>query len=1266
MQGCSGIGDQNFTETPYNFIDDGLQTVLTSEGFEFLYENRRTILGLLFNVDQNGWVEIPVQDFEQPGDRISLALRDVSLGIEIETAELEIEIRPQPIGIVVSIRNARMRFNQAVASVMGLLNGACRLENGVNRETDSASFALIDTSLVIYPSIERSGALDLRLSLEQLDIRAFNIDFVYDAELVECGNRNCEALCNTGELSSGVTEVLYDAFRERIDTVLTPVLETLVNETLRDLNANPFRIEGQIEADILSMLIPVPRDAYQIKYRTRPNTDEFNYVARPGRPAGIGVKFGVGLDTTTHPCVPALQQPPRFVSGPSPNLSGSSVNGVPVQFQMSIAGSSINRALFTLWQAGYMCLQLDSDIIEASFGRRIDANTLSILLPSLAEFARDNVPILISLSPRFDLNDFPLVNLRQEESNLGPDKASIDLRLPGLGMDLYVYLEGRWSRIVGVSADIDLDLAIQSAAGSQIELTSQPPNVSNLEVNYSELLLSDNFDALLSALIDLSINAIITDSLVFDISTANFVSNVLNLPYEMNISSISVSGPNRDHLVIDVAFDPLQGGRPLTREINTNATLNHATLNQVTLNVSATGAEEPLFQYRFENGLWRPAQLISNGRLVIDEPRLRLNTDQTIEIRALSYNSMRRFDPTPAVVNISAPGERTTPQNMSVLDRGCQTAASSSGAGFWGLGLLLFLLCCRRSWIIIGVLFSGTILGCANTNEAPDLDCTQNSQCPIDTSCRSGRCYPDRVCSKNAECCSLEVCVQGRCRPGPTDDCTQSGCNRGQICQDDYCIAHPCDTDPDCPTGYCSAGFCQTGLPCAGRCTDNEVCLHDKQVCRPISASCSISCPSDTVRVATNSSSLRVGLCDLSNLDCQCVDGAGKRLGAIVRSADMTLVNGEPIFAVFDSFYEDLVLITGFETNIEQHIYLDGFEQRDGPSLTRGGQFNPGPRTGIYPQIVSDNQSRLHIVYYDIDDQDLMYLRREANGDWIPPITIDSDSDAGRHVRLKIDSNGRPHVVYTTIDSNRGWSGIRYARGTADPVTSNHFQNTYVAEQANHDDANPLHLPPNYFGARPCFAVTGERIFAAFQDAQNHQLYLAVGDSRGFEISRISGQLSTNERQQDNRYLNFEAHQIGSDCALQSTQGLIDLLFTNDTTGALMHYRAQGDEPGTFRIVDGGQIGFRKRVGSSVATSYDSSGRLIAVYQDATENDLRLNIFQNDRWLEQPIIIATDGALGFSNQIQINGSTAYISTVSIGTNRAAAENSRLELYLFDL
>ena len=627
---------------------------------------------------------------------------------------------------------------------------------------------------------------------------------------------------------------------------------------------------------------------------------------------------------------------------------------------------------------------------------------------------------------------------------------------------------------------------------------------------------------------------------------------------------------------------------------------------------------------------------------------------------------MRRFDPTPAKVKIPAPDERLVVQDTSAPSHGCQTYTGKAKIGLGGLSLLLILLLFRRTWLIFGVLFSSWLCGCANTSEAPDLDCTQDSQCPIDTSCLAGRCYPDRVCSKTAECCSFDICIQGRCRPGPTDDCAQSGCDRGQVCQDDYCVAHPCDNDTDCSGGYCSAGFCQMGLPCGGQCSENEVCLHDKQVCRPISASCSITCPNDTIRVAINSDSLRVGLCDLDNLDCQCVDRAGKRLGAIVRSADMALLNGEPVFAVFDSFYEDLVLIDGFGTNNERHIYLDGFEQRDGPSLNRGGYFDPGPRTGIYPQIVSDRQARLHIVYYDMDNQDLMYLRQEANGQWITPVVIDSDSDSGRHVKLKVDSNGRPHVVYTFIDSNRARSGLRYARGAADATTSNHFQSTEVAEQVNREEATPLNLPPNYFGARPCFSLSGERILAAFQDAQNQHLYLAIGDITGFEFSRISGQLSADVSRQDSRYENFEVHQIGSDCSLQSAQGLIDLLFTNETTGALMHYRAQINEPGLLNIVDSGQLGARTRLGASVATAYDSSGRLVAVYQDATKNDLRLSIFQNGQWLEQPTVVASEGALGFSNQVKIIGSTAYISTVSIGTNRAAAENSRLELYLFDL
>ena len=71
--------------------------------------------------------------------------------------------------------------------------------------------------------------------------------------------------------------------------------------------------------------------------------------------------------------------------------------------------------------------------------------------------------------------------------------------------------------------------------------------------------------------------------------------------------------------------------------------------------------------------------------------------------------------------------------------------------------------------------------------------------------------------------------------------------------------------------------------------------------------------------------------------------------------------------------------------------------------------------------------------------------------------------------------------------------------GVADATTSNHFQSTQIAEQVNREEATPLNLPPNYLVLDP-FSLSGERILAAFQDAQDQHLYLAIGDITGFEF----------------------------------------------------------------------------------------------------------------------------------------------------------------------
>ena len=83
--------------------------------------------------------------------------------------------------------------------------------------------------------------------------------------------------------------------------------------------------------------------------------------------------------------------------------------------------------------------------------------------------------------------------------------------------------------------------------------------------------------------------------------------------------------------------------------------------------------------------------------------------------------------------------------------------------------------------IIIGVLFSGTILGCANTNEAPD-QIAQNSQCQSTQAAVLGAAA-DRVWQKR------RMLWQVVFRVDAAQNQQMIVLNRdvtGQICQDDY------------------------------------------------------------------------------------------------------------------------------------------------------------------------------------------------------------------------------------------------------------------------------------------------------------------------------------------------------------------------------------------------------------------------------------------------------------------------------------------------
>jgi len=423
-------------------------------------------------------------------------------------------------------------------------------------------------------------------------------------------------------------------------------------------------------------------------------------------------------------------------------------------------------------------------------------------------------------------------------------------------------------------------------------------------------------------------------------------------------------------------------------------------------------------------------------------------------------------------------------------------------------------------------------------------------------------------------------------------------------------------------------------------------------------------------RIVLNSGDFDGPSCSLESARCECVDNLSEDVGSITRDAHMALLNGQPIFATYDSFFGDLVLLTDLNTTAPKHTYLDGFPTSSrglAPSTSRHGLTDPGPVRGLYPQIAVDGDQRIHVAYYDSDARVLRYLRREPNGEWIQPIIVDQGGDVGRYARLLTDEFGRPHIVYSALSTPNGTDEIRYALGTNAAETDQHFQVVTISSDTAQSAPPPVGILPQSHGIRPCITFDGDQLVVAFMDGREGWLYLGKGNLQGFETHRLSGNFVDNGLQDPGgRYRDFDTHRIGEHCAILSRAGFIELAFTDERTWALLSYRGPMDGGGVIEIIDGGVVGSRNRIGSSVAVARDQLHRMVVVYQDSTNNDLLLNIFTATGWLASPLMIDSNGAVGFANSLAIENNRATIGTVRFKTAAGGRDKSEVQVYSVDV
>ena len=554
---------------------------------------------------------------------------------------------------------------------------------------------------------------------------------------------------------------------------------------------------------------------------------------------------------------------------------------------------------------------------------------------------------------------------------------------------------------------------------------------------------------------------------------------------------------------------------------------------------------------------------------------------------------------------------------------------------------------------------------CDDRLSAATATCERDADCPGGQRCIEGLCVDQQLCDAGLGCCALETCQGGYCAAAPTDDCA-AGCPDPDFeCRGDYCVRRRCADDDGCEAGRCLGGFCIRGLPCDGLCGPADACFPHRDLCRPAPPRCAMTCAAGEVAVVLDADSHDGPMCALDRATCDCVGPPAVDANDL-RHADMTLLRGAPIFAAYDPDLGDLVVVEDPEAEQPAVTFVDGLPgdaAATGEAL-RGAE--PGPDRGRYPRIVADPLNRLHLAYYDLDARALRYVRRDADGRWGRPIVVDAEGDAGRDLRLELDLAGRPHLVYSVVETVDGRSGLRYAvAADPDPADSGDFRVTALSMRFGADgETPPPGVLPARYGVRPCFRLAPDgAAVVAFHDGVEKRLILARGNADdGFELHPLDGRMTLGPgNDPGGRYADVLEHAVGEWCDLAAGEAGVQVVFTDERTWSLLAYRGPITGGGSIEIVDPGGAGRRQRVGPGPALDLDPQARAVVIYQDATDNALRMGVRTNAGWSTPPLIVDADGPTGFANSLFVQDGVAIIGTLGLSGRAGGRVAARLRV-----
>ena len=620
----------------------------------------------------------------------SAELRDAKALIWLDDLDQRLDLRFEtPNSVRLVMANLRFGVQADLRENVAGTTSSCPIVGELGG-TNPRHAAEISINAVLDPGVgpDPDRNFDIRIEVDDIALNSLDVgigDYCAEPQCQDCvlqvggtcldpGGRCAECHIFCGGITSGLLTLvtsLIDLVRPLLNRVLKPIVQNFIRSALADFNNQPAALEMQVNlGDIVG--IDALKAANPFGIFVAPEPGRFPVVDR-GTGDGMEITTTGGAEAELADCVGDLELF-NMPKGPVPVLGGTDSMGRPYHAGMTIAVSLVNQILYAVHRSGTLCLKLGSEDIKGLTGGAfsLNASVLSLLASDLSLLADDAAPVILQLKP----NNPPIVDLGSGEVT-GQDMMGNDIydwllkmNLEDMGIAFHVLMQDRYVRIFEVTMDLNIGLNITVLPDNSLEVAVGELRIDGFEETFNEILPNADFAMVLPTLIDLVLQALISNQLSFNLDLTDTLSSALGgAPIFMRINDIMRDGIQEDYLTLTMTFTSSRSFN-LSLAAETYARLaeqdglherltrgDRRPTGRIRLVVGEvldyTDQHALEYQVRVDRGLWRAARRPRpDGTLFVEAPVLRLPGMHKVEVRARYIDDYETLDATPAVLDV--------------------------------------------------------------------------------------------------------------------------------------------------------------------------------------------------------------------------------------------------------------------------------------------------------------------------------------------------------------------------------------------------------------------------------------------------------------------------------------------------------------------------------------------------------------------------------------------------------------------------------------